>query len=309
MSEAELRPLKTDRELLLDFGNYLRLERGLSGNTVDSYRVDVRHLMTFLERIPKRLDEVSDCDLHEFLLQLHEIGIQPRSQARVIAGMRSFFKFLVLENYLAADPSDLIESPRLPDHIPDVLSVEEIEAMLAAIPADKDESLRNRAIIETLYGSGLRVSELTELRISRINFKDEYALITGKGSRQRLVPFSAVSLDLIREYLEQRRDQTVKRGSEDIVFLNRRGGKLTRVMIFYIVRQLVELAGIIKKVSPHTLRHSFATHLLEGGANLRAIQEMLGHESIATTEIYVHIDRSRLRSELLSHHPHYAGKE
>lgn len=309
MSEAELRPLKTDRELLLDFGNYLRLERGLSGNTVDSYRVDVRHLMTFLERIPKRLDEVSDRDLHEFLLQLHEIGIQPRSQARVIAGMRSFFKFLVLENYMASDPSDLIESPRLPDHLPDVLSVEEIEAMLAAIPADKDESLRNRAIIETLYGSGLRVSELTELRISRINFKDEYALITGKGSRQRLVPFSTVSLSLIREYLEQRSDQTVKRGSEDIVFLNRRGGKLTRVMIFYIVRQLVELAGINKKVSPHTLRHSFATHLLEGGANLRAIQEMLGHESIATTEIYVHIDRSRLRLELLSHHPHYAGKE
>lgn len=306
MSERELRRLKPDDALLRDFINYLKLERGLSDNTINAYSVDVGHLFNFLQSVSTGLDEVREADLHEFILILHEIGIQPRSQARVIAGVRSFFKYLRLENYIAADPSELLESPHMPEHLPDVLSVDEIERLIDAIPDDKAESLRNHAIIETLYGSGLRVSELTDLKIPRINFDEEYALITGKGNRQRLVPFSPVSIGLIRKYMEERSRLDIKRGAEDILFLNRRGGKISRVMIFYIVRQLAELAGIKKNVSPHTLRHSFATHLLEGGANLRAIQEMLGHESIATTEIYVHIDRTKLRSELLNHHPHYS---
>lgn len=306
MNEKELRKLKPDDALLRDFINYLKLERGLSDNTINAYSVDVGHLFNFLQSVTTGLDEVKEYDLHEFILLLHEIGIQPRSQARIIAGVRSFFKYLRLENYIASDPSELLESPHMPEHLPDVLSVDEIERLIDAIPDDKAESLRNHAIIETLYGSGLRVSELTGLKISRINFDEEYALITGKGNRQRLVPFSPVSIGLIRKYMEERSRLDIKRGAEDILFLNRRGGKISRVMIFYIVRQLAELAGIKKNVSPHTLRHSFATHLLEGGANLRAIQEMLGHESIATTEIYVHIDRTKLRRELLNHHPHYS---
>ena len=229
----------------------------------------------------------------------------PRSQARILAGIRSFFKFAVSEEYIEADPSELIESPRLGRTLPDVLSVDEIDAMIAALPADKSETVRNRAIIETLYGSGLRVSELTDLRISHINLDDGYMLVEGKGSKQRLVPLSPVSIERIREYLPERERLNVKPGNGDILFLNRRGAAMTRVMVFYIIRNAAAMAGIEKKVSPHTLRHSFATHLLEGGANLRAIQEMLGHESIATTEIYLHLDRTTLRTELLAHHPHY----
>lgn len=289
-----------------DFAAYLLQERGLSKNTADAYLRDVNHLVNFLQQNSLTLVMVEERHLHEFLFTLHEIGIQPRSQARIIAGMRSFFQFLQLEGYILSDPSELIESPKLPEHLPDVLSLEEIEKMLDAIPQDKNESLRNEAIIETLYGSGLRVSELINLRISRIDFKEQFAIIEGKGSKTRLVPFSDVSLRLIAEYMATDRDcLNIKPGCNDILFLNRRGGKLTRVMIFYIVKQLAELAGIKKDVSPHTLRHSFATHLLEGGANLRVIQEILGHESISTTEIYIHIDRSRLRQELLLHHPLY----
>ena len=196
-------------------------------------------------------------------------------------------------------------SARLRRHLPDVLSIDEIDAMIAAIPQDKEESLRNEAIIETLYGSGLRVSELVDLRISRLDLDSEVMIVEGKGSKQRMVPMSPSSVSLIREYLPRRARQTVKPSGEDVLFLNRRGAPLTRVMVFYIIRDLAALAGIEKKVSPHTMRHSFATHLLEGGANLRAIQEMLGHESIATTEIYLHLDRSTLRRELLTHHPRY----
>ncbi len=198
-----------------------------------------------------------------------------------------------------------MESPQLSRELPDVLTVEEIDAMIAAIPSEKDESLRNHAIIETLYGSGLRVSELVAARISRLNLDEGLLIVEGKGKKQRMVPVSPTALDLIREYLPVRSKQTIKPTGNDILFLNRRGAPLTRVMVFYIIRDLAALAGITKSVSPHTLRHSFATHLLEGGANLRAIQEMLGHESISTTELYLHLDRSRLRRELLEHHPHY----
>lgn len=287
------------------FIGYLRLERGMAENTLLAYRRDVGHLLDFLALRAIRLPEVEEADIHEFMATLHEIGIQPRSSARFLAGIRSFFKYLRIEGIIDSDPTQLVEMPKLPEHLPDVLTVEEIDAMVAAIDYSKDEALRNHAILETLYGSGLRVSELTDLRLSRIDFNELYMLVEGKGSKQRLVPLSETSVALIKEYLDQRSYLDIKPGEEDILFLNRRGRRLTRVMVFYIVRELAQLAGIKKKVSPHTLRHSFATHLLEGGANLRAIQEMLGHESIATTEIYVHLDRSRLRDELLEHHPHF----
>ena len=226
----------------------------------------------------------------------------------MIAGMRAFFKFMKMEGYISDDPSELIESPQLGKHLPDVLSIEEIDAMIAAIPPDKEESTRNHAIIETLYGSGLRVSELTAARLSRLSLDDALLIVEGKGSKQRMVPMSPTSVALIREYLPQRNRLNIKKEGNDIIFLNRRGAPLSRVMVFYIIRDLAAAAGIAKTVSPHTLRHSFATHLLEGGANLRAIQEMLGHESIATTELYLHLDRSRLRRELLEHHPHYKNR-
>jgi integrase/recombinase XerD len=265
--------------------------------------------LQFLQSVGTPVTETVENDIHEFLAALHEIGIQPRSQARTIAGIRAFFRFLRMEGMIDADPTELVETPRIPDSLPDVLSVEEINAMTASIDYEQSEAARNHAIIETLYGSGLRVSELTDLRIPHINFSERYMMVQGKGCKQRLVPMSDLSVSLIEEYLPQRNSLKIKKGSEDILFLNRRGGKMTRVMVFYVVSRLAEAAGIRKKVSPHTLRHSFATHLLEGGANLRAIQEMLGHESLATTEIYVHLDRSRLREELLAHHPHFLKDE
>ena len=304
MNEGK-RPLRSGDELRRDFEAYLRLERSLSSNTAEAYLVDAAHLLEFLEERAILLTEATETDLHELLATLREIGISPRSQARMIAGIRSFFKFLRLEGYILTDPSELIESPQLPRHLPDVLSTEEIDAMIASIPQEKEEALRNEAIIETLYGSGLRVSELVDLRISRLSLDDRLMIVEGKGSKQRMVPMSPSSVELIREYLPQRDRQTIKPAGRDILFLNRRGAPLSRVMVFYIIRDLAALAGIQKTVSPHTLRHSFATHLLEGGANLRAIQEMLGHESISTTEIYLHLDRSRLRRELLEHHPRY----
>ena len=288
---------------LTDFKKYLLLERGLSENTLDGYQRDVFHLLNFLSG--KEIVDVEDCDLHEFMFSLHEIGIQPRSQARILSGIKSFFNFLEMEGYIESSPAELIESPRIGEYLPDVLSVEEIDAMIGNINCDKAEAQRNKAIMEVLYGCGLRVSELVELNISKIYFNEQYIIVKGKGNKQRLVPISEIALVEIDKYLEERNRLDIKKGNEDILFLNRRGNKLTRVMIFYIVKGLAEAAGIRKKVSPHTLRHSFATHLLEGGANLRAIQEMLGHESIATTEIYMHMDKTRLREELLNCHPLY----
>ncbi len=302
------RPLKDREKLCADFSTYLTLERGLSQNTAAGYLTDVDHLFDYADEESRQISEISEADIHDLLCRLHDIGIHARSQARFISGIRSFFKFLLLEGYIGLDPCELIEAPKLGHTLPDVLTVEEIDAMVASLPPDKEETLRNHAIIETLYGSGLRVSELVDLRMSRINAEDGYMIVEGKGSKQRMVPISPEAISLISDYLPQRQRLDIKPGNEDILFLNRRGRALTRVMVFYIIRDAAEAAGIKKKVSPHTLRHSFATHLLEGGANLRAIQEMLGHESIATTEIYVHLDRSRLRSELLLHHPHYRNK-
>ncbi len=288
-----------------EFEAYLTLERGMSENTRQAYLSDVCHLLEFLDEKGLRPTETEEEHLHEFLCTLRDLGIGPRSQARILSGIRCYFKFLKLSGITDKDPTELLESPRLGRHLPEVLSTAEIDLMIEQIPADKEESLRNHAIIETLYGSGLRVSELTDARLSRLNMDDGFLIVEGKGSKQRIVPISPVALSLIKEYLPKRAQLNIKKDAQDIIFLNRRGGKMTRVMVFYIIRDLAAAAGILKKVSPHTLRHSFATHLLEGGASLRVIQELLGHESLETTEIYVHLDRSHLRQQLLSHHPHY----
>lgn len=300
-----MRDVKNIEQLIQDYEAHLLLERGLSANTSAGYCKDVGHLADFMAEKNLSIEELTSEHLHEFLALVHELGICMRSQARMLSGIKSFLNFLRLEGYIEKNPAEFIESPKLSRHLPDVLSVEEIDAIIGVIPADKNESLRNHAIIETLYGSGLRVSELVDARISRLDLKERLLIVEGKGSKERIVPVSPIAANLIGEWLDQRRLMDVKPEGNDIIFLNRRGKPLTRVMIFHIIKELAALAGIKKNVSPHTLRHSFATHLLEGGANLRAIQEMLGHESISTTELYLHLDRSRLRRELLDHHPHY----
>lgn len=293
-------------ESLLDrFDLYLRLQRGLSHNTVEAYCRDILHLIRFL---PEGLGpgKIDASILHEFMASLHDIGLSPVSQARMVASLRSFFHFLLGEGEIRENPALLIESPRTGRSLPDVLTLEEIDAMLDVIPQEKKESVRNRAIIEMMYGSGLRVSELCDIRLSRLSLDEGLVIIEGKGAKQRIVPVSDTAVGCIEAYLPQRSLQEIRYGDDDILFLNRRGGRMTRVMVFYIIKQLADEAGIRKRVSPHTLRHSFATHLLEGGANLRAIQQMLGHETIATTEIYLHLDTSMLRRELLEHHPLYS---
>lgn len=283
---------------------YLRIEKGLSDNTAQAYGDDVDKLTHYLTDQGVAVEHASTDDLDNFVAALHDLGIGPRSVARIISGMRSFYKYLRLEGFTDHNPTQLLDSPRLGRHLPEVLTIDEIDAMIDCIDMSTPEGIRNRAIIETMYSCGLRVSELVGLQMSLIYADDEFILVRGKGDKQRMVPISQVALELIARYVsEVRSNLVVRRGSEGILFLNRRGGQLSRQMVFIIIKQLCELAGIHKQVSPHTLRHSFATHLLEGGANLRAIQQMLGHESITTTEIYVHIDRSRLRQEIMQHHP------
>lgn len=253
---------------------------------------------------PLPLREVEYLTLQEFMAQVHDLGIALRSQARLVSGIKQFFRYLRLEGYIDTDPSELLEAPRLGVHLPEVLSVEEIDAMVEAIDLSTPEGVRNRAIIETLYGCGLRVSELVNLEISKVYLGEQYLIVDGKGNKQRLVPMSEVAVERILEYMREARSHIeVKPGEENILFLNRRGARLTRQMIFTVIRRLALGADIRKKISPHTLRHSFATHLLEGGANLRAIQQMLGHESISTTEIYLHLNRTTLREQILLHHP------
>lgn len=285
---------------------YLILERGLSDNTREAYVRDVGKLVRYLETEKVTLREVTTDTLRAFAADLFDLGISPRTQARIVSGIKSFFRFLKLEGYLDSNPSLLLESPALRRHLPEVLRLDEIDAMIGAIDMEKAEGQRNRAIMETLYGCGLRVSELINLEISKLYFDEQFIMVHGKGDKERIVPISPQAIREIKDYLSDRALLPVKRGEENILFLNRRGHRLTRVMIFYIIKQLAEAAGIRKEVSPHTLRHSFATHLLEGGANLRAIQQMLGHEDISTTEIYLHIDRSMLRAEILAHHPRNA---
>ena len=286
------------------FVGHLTLEKGMSANTAQAYSDDVDKLVRYFADAGVAIERTTTDDLEQFVCTLQDVGIQPRSQARIISGVKGFYKFLRLEGFMDNDPTELLPTPRIGRHLPEVLTVDEIDRMIDCIDMSKPDGQRNRAIIETLYGCGLRVTELVTLQLSQLYIDERYVIIQGKGNKQRLVPISPVAIEQISLYLEQTRShQVAKKGSEDILFLNRRGAMLTRQMIFHIVKQLCELAGIRKVISPHTLRHSFATHLLEGGANLRAIQQMLGHESITTTEIYVHIDRTRLRDEILTHHP------
>ncbi|MGL6177849.1 MAG: site-specific tyrosine recombinase XerD [Tannerellaceae bacterium] len=283
--------------------SYLRLEKSLSNNTLEAYLRDLEKLKLFAEDINVKIDQLSMQDIQSFLAQLYDLGINPRSVSRILSGIRAFYKFLLLEDFIDKDPTELIESPKIGLHLPEVLSEEEINAMLDAIDVSVPEGQRNRAMLETLYSCGLRVSELVSLKLSDVYLDDEFIRVEGKGSKQRLVPMSPTAVDEIRKYIPFRNELKIKKGQEDFLFLNRRGSSLSRVMVFYIIRDQAAMVGIRKKVSPHTFRHSFATHLLEGGANLRAIQQMLGHEHIATTEIYTHIDREFIRREILNHHP------
>lgn len=292
-----------ETDIIKKFKAYLKLEKGLQDNTISAYLNDVKKLSDYFSAEQLTLCNISGDTLHQFICTLQDIGIQARSQARIISGIKSFFHFLELEGYIDKDPSYLLETPQSGRKLPEILNIGEIDAIENSFDLAKPEERRNKAIIEVMYSCGLRVSELVSLKISQIYFQEKYILVEGKGEKQRLVPLSQSAIKEIKSYLLDRDSVPVKQGHEDFLFLNRRGTKLSRVMIFYIIRQQCELCGIKKKVSPHTLRHSFATHLLEGGANLRAIQQMLGHESITTTEIYIHLDKSFIRQEILSHHP------
>ena len=288
-----------------DFCHYLKIERGLADNTVKGYERDIRKLIDFLEKqyITKNPITITEDDIRLFI---HDIALHhnAKTQARIISGMRSFFNYLIFEGYRTSNPMELIEAPKTPRNLPDTLSVEEIDTLIATVDLSKPEGERNRALLETLYGCGLRVSELISLRISDIYFEEGFLKVTGKGNKQRLVPLGDITQKYISIYLKQLRPHVpVQKGFEDILFLNRNGKMLSRAMIFKIVKELAQKAGIRKKISPHTFRHSFASHLLENGADLRAIQQMLGHKSITTTEIYMHIDRSHLATVLNKYHP------
>ncbi|MBO7588512.1 MAG: site-specific tyrosine recombinase XerD [Bacteroidaceae bacterium] len=290
--------------VLKKYRQYLLLEKSLSLNTAEAYMDDVLKLISYFSDSGTDLRDVSLDDLHEFAAALGDLGIAPRSQSRIISGVRSFFRFLNIEGYRQDDPGELLESPKIGRHLPDVLSVQEIDSILQAIDRTTPEGQRNRAMIETMYSCGLRVSELCSLKMADLFPEEGFVRVTGKGSKQRLVPISGKALHEIDLYLSQRCHIDIKAGAEPFLFLSfRRGKPISRVMVFDMVKELAAMAGIRKNVSPHTFRHSFATHLLEGGANLRAIQAMLGHEKISTTEIYTHIDRSRLCEEIMSHHP------
>ena len=283
---------------------YLRLERSFTGNTLDAYIRDLQKLVNYLgdEGIDFRTITLEQLD--QFAAQISDLGVAPRSLARILSGVRSFYRFLTLEREIETDPTELLASPNIGKHLPDVLSTEEVDAIIAAIDPEMREAHRDHAIIETLYSCGLRVSELCDLLISNLYLDEGYIRVFGKGRKERLVPISEVAITCLREWFEERKELNVKPGHEDYVFVSmRRGTKLSRITLFVRIKQIAELAGIQKSISPHTFRHSFATHLLEGGANLRAIQAMLGHESISTTEIYTHIDRSHLREQILEHHP------
>lgn len=292
-------------KILGRYGSYLTVERGYSDNTRDAYVTDVSKLLNALAAADIDPTKATVDDLRTFMGDLHDLGIMPRSCARILSGIKNFYRYLRLEGIMETDPTELLESPSVGSRLPSVLSLEEIDALIAAME-DTPTGRRNRAIVETMYGCGLRVSELCALQISHIDFRNAVMLIRGKGSKERLVPVNEVALTRIKNYVgTDRNDVPIASVDADTVFLNSRGRHLSRVMIFYILRDAAARAGIRTPLSPHTLRHSFATHLLEGGANLRSIQQMLGHESIATTQIYLHIENSRLRQEILEHHPRY----
>ena len=301
--------MQQGKDIIGRYKTHLRLEKALSANSIDAYLTDLDKLVRFVESEGLKFETVTYEDLQQFVAQLRDIGIHPRSQARIISGIKSFYRFLFLDEYITTDPTELLESPKIGMKLPEVLTVNEINNILDTIDLSLPEGQRNRAMLEVLYSCGLRVSELTSLRFPDCYFDEGFIKVEGKGSKQRLVPISNTAIKEIKNYLLDRNQVVVKKGFEDILFLSRRGTALSRIMVFHIIKQQTELAGVKKNVSPHTFRHSFATHLLEGGANLRAIQEMLGHEKITTTEIYTHIDRKFLRKEILEHHPRNRERE
>lgn len=290
------------------FQSFLRLEKSLSTHSIEAYIHDVEKLFQFLamQEAPIAIEAIELSHLQHFLKWLHEIGLQATSQSRIISGLKSFFGYLVLEDILKVNPTELLEAPKTRRKLPDTLSVEEIDLLFQSVDMSTAEGTRNRAILETMYSCGLRVTETTELRITNIYDDVEFVRVIGKGNKERLIPIGESALKHIKIYKENYRTQLLpQKNCDDILFLNRRGGKLSRVMIFYIIKDITEKAGIRKNIHPHTLRHSFATHLVEGGADLRAVQEMLGHESISTTEIYTHLDREFLRDTIHRFHPRY----
>ena len=294
---------KNSKDIVSRYRRYLKLEKGYSVNTLDAYMRDVDKLLRYLAVEQVDVLDVKLEDLEHFAAFISDLGIGPRSLARILSGVRQFYRFLVVDGYLEVDPTELLESPKQPDHLPEVLSTAEVDLLEQAIDLSKWEGHRNRAIIEVLFSCGLRVSELTNLKLSNLYIEEQYIRVMGKGSKERLVPISPRALDELSYWFADRNVMKIKPGEEDYVFLNRRGQHLTRTMILIMIKRYAVEAGIKKTISPHTLRHSFATSLLEGGADLRAIQAMLGHESIGTTEIYTHIDTSTLRQEILEHHP------
>ena len=294
---------KNSKDIVSRYRRYLKLEKGYSANTLDAYMRDVDKLLRYLAVEQVNVLDVKLEDLEHFAAFISDLGIGPRSLARILSGVRQFYRFLVIDGYLEIDPTELLESPKQPDYLPEVLSTAEVDLLEQAIDLSKWEGHRNRAIIEVLFSCGLRVSELTNLKLSNLYIEEQYIRVMGKGSKERLVPISPRALDELNYWFADRNVMKIKPGEEDYVFLNRRGQHLTRTMILIMIKRYAVEAGIKKTISPHTLRHSFATSLLEGGADLRAIQAMLGHESIGTTEIYTHIDTSTLRQEILEHHP------
>ena len=290
-------------DILRKYNQYLKLEKSFSPHTIKAYLVDVGKLLQYLKEEDIHPFDATLEDLETFSATLRDLGIQPRSQARILSGIRSFYHFLILEDYLQADPCELLESPQIGFHLPEVLTLEEIDNLIGSIDLSTAEGQRNRAILETLYSCGLRVSELCYLKLSDLYLEEGFIKVEGKGSKQRLVPISPRAIHELQLYFIDRNRMTIQKDFEDYVFISKRGKNISRIMVFHIIKELANNLGLKKSISPHTFRHSFATHLLEGGANLRAIQCMLGHESIGTTEIYTHIDKNRLRHEIIEHHP------
>ena len=290
-------------DILSKYKVYLRLEKSLSDNTVSAYLADISKLFQFLKDEQIHPFDVTLDNLETFSANLRDLGIQPRSQARILSGIRSFYHYLILEDYLQADPSELLESPQTSLHLPEILTLEEIDLLIESIDLSTNEGQRNRTILETLYSCGLRVSELCNLKLSDLYLEEGFIKVEGKGSKQRLIPISPRAIRELQLYFIDRNQISIKKDYEDYVFISKRGKNISRITVFHIIKTLAETISLKKTISPHTFRHSFATHLLEGGANLRAIQCMLGHESIGTTEIYTHLDTSRLRSEIIEHHP------
>lgn len=294
---------KEQDNIIHKYIRYMKLQRNYSGNTLEAYILDINKLLKFLKDNGISPEAAKLSDIQCFAASLHDIGISPRSQCRILSGVRAFYKYLYLDGYIKDDPTELLESPKLGDHLPEVLTTEEVDRLEQAIDLSKWEGQRNKAIIEVLFSCGLRVSELVNLKMSALYLDEQFVRIMGKGNKERLVPISENAIKQLKYWFIDRSHMSIKPGEEDYVFLNRRGAHLTRTMILIMIKRLGAEAGIQKTISPHTLRHSFATALLEGGANLRAIQSMLGHESIGTTEIYTHIDTHTLREEILNHHP------